>query len=95
MREPSTLCAILDDCAATGNVDKLIALEARVRRHQSARRPAVKRVVWAETLSAVRWRLVAVRNRLAGRIDQALEYERMSETALRKLAQRGKRVSHG
>lgn len=77
-REPSYVCSVLDDAAATGDADSLFALYEQWER---------KRGIAARFVSgAAHARAHAIKARLSGRINDALRCERDSEYALEQLA---------
>lgn len=77
-REPSYVCSVLDDAAARGDADALLALCVRWER----KRGNAARLV----VHAAHARAYAIKARLIGRIGIAIDRERDSEWALEQLA---------
>lgn len=84
-REPSTVCAILDDCAALGDAARLFALS-----DAWDNKPSLEPLA-SHISNAAHARGMAVDARMAGDINRAVEFERRSESCLTSLRPYGTR----
>lgn len=95
MREPSKLCAILDDAAAVGAASRLALLSIRWRARGLERRDRTDDVIarlWANAASAAELRAYAINLRKGGNIGDAVRAERLSESHLGCMARMAKRT---
>lgn len=87
--EASYVCSVLDDCAAVSATERLKKIVARAKghvRYDDDGNPITTRdVLWEHVYVAADLRRIAIEHRLAGRMNDAVAFERDSEMHLRAL----------